>query len=1536
MSEQQIIAQTDSPAANTSNATTAVPFIAIANRLLAKVAGWMVPIWILGVVLLSIRNIGGWILVRGMVRHTQPITDPALLEQLANLVRQMQIVRTVRLMQSTLAGVPMVIGWFRPSLLIPVSMFTELSPQQWDAILAHELAHIRRSDYLLNLLQIAAETLLFYHPAVWWLSREIRIQRENCCDDMATAVCGSNINYAEALLAAERHRRHAAAGRMAVAAIDDSPGSSTLTRVRRILGIEEPSTPRYRGIWLAMLPLAAVTAFIALSLMASPPNRSGADDSVQTISDQAEEPGEESVTSEDQQDEPAANAVPKGMIRIVDSQGKPIVGEEVRMEYRYAKDSGIEPAYEDGPIQQVVTTDAAGLASLPKDRLRNNYVELFIAIDGYVRHYPEKLNYSNPELPNQWSYGPIPIAINADGRVFPDTIELTRYTTITGTTIGPNGQPMGGIPLSLTTDVELEHESHYTANHLRTISADDGTFTLDNAPPGRLTLYYPWDGPTAGEVQQGRWSKWTKPGQQYPEPPYKGITWIKSFDAEEGETIDITVDISQATGILSGKVVDAEGNPLSGVTINAIHPRDDNNWYSVDDMTGSIKTDPLGRYYLMGLAPGKYAVRAEDRRRPMKSKAYPMAISELVEVMPDTLITVPSIQLDSINEKLEKLGFTPEKQHSLAFSIDDRNSLLDLDTGENYQDELSPSGLIMNTSPKYDIVSFWGESNSNARQAVGMICVECPGGADDYAKLSPDDVMQLLASGKPQASQRIVCTEEPKVFAFKTRQGSCGLMSLQVESTQQQRPTKMVAPMPPIQISWKLIHREGEQPPGTQASLATVPSTSPYSQPTYNPYQQPTQQSPVQTIAPAAINPQTLPSAVAGQPPLPASQPPASPKRNINNNNNNLVYQPANSQSESDTSSSKTAAEMVVEILKSFPLADSNSYPTGWEIIRKETQPSYHYNMIPNAGMPDKNNIECFRLTLRQSRKEYLYYPQQAAQPMMMQRETQVKDAQATADEVDFRYAYTHVQVIFVKDADMPEGVKPEDVSAKLKWDTLENEYHSERNYLGHAYGYHWYADATIVCQHDLLSRLGITGGIDPVDLLIRGLSIEDRVSYTRGSMNFLLVQHGDNAVQPLVDLIEKNAPSANMRNMTTLPVTVIVSAMNVLGQINTEKSAAALVKLYDESPEGEVVHYAAGNSISYYTKISNDDIKRICLDLLRQRKQVEYIAEKAVTFGWTEAIPMLKEIVEKPNDYWGYRAAFFRLRELEGKPVDDSLKKASEQLQQAAYANDTEAIDAASKILLDSEDKEAVAVYALLLTLFTTKGTNDGVIRVRDEGKRLLSEMPKKIAEPIVRALAVNLDENEYRRDEIRAVYEELFGPLPPIADEPSTWLGPQKNMDGWLGVPSTVSAPRVGLPGSPPPSTSGTIDPAKDEHLSHYTISLELIRGRNIKLPASKNPVTVFDGRNLSDVHSFVTHLDRLYLVGRFELKEETGWRYFMLDGRITSPDELKGDIIHFLPGKWQESIADPSCCLYLLPEELDLKEGPVEFEIIGQSFK
>ena len=211
--------------------------------------------WLSGVALLTLRLLAGWAWVQRLRSH-RTASAPAAWEQMtARLSKRLHIARPIRILESALVEVPTVIGWLRPVVLMPVSAMAGMGTQQLEAILAHELAHIRRHDYLVNLMQTLVETLLFYHPAVWWLSRRIRIERENCCDDLAVSLCGDPYAYAKALADLEELR--ADSGPLVLAAT----GGSLLYRVRRLIG-----TPSHAGRgpgWLAGSTAVVLIAGIA-------------------------------------------------------------------------------------------------------------------------------------------------------------------------------------------------------------------------------------------------------------------------------------------------------------------------------------------------------------------------------------------------------------------------------------------------------------------------------------------------------------------------------------------------------------------------------------------------------------------------------------------------------------------------------------------------------------------------------------------------------------------------------------------------------------------------------------------------------------------------------------------------------------------------------------------------------------------------------------------------------------------------------------------------------------------------------------------------------------------------------------------------------------------------------------------------------------------------------------------------------------------------------------------------------------------------
>ncbi|HZH30459.1 MAG TPA: M56 family metallopeptidase [Pyrinomonadaceae bacterium] len=226
----------------------------------ASALPWLVLGWLAGALVLLLRLVGGWALTERLRRAPATPLAREWRETLTRLARQLRVSRTVRLCESALVEVPTVIGWLRPVILVPASALTGLSAPQLEALLAHELAHIRRHDYLCNLLQCVAEAALFYHPAVWWLSGRMRVEREHACDDLAVAATGDVLVYARALTTLETLRGQQGGARTLVVAAD---GGILMQRIQRLIKVQPAQagrSPLLAGAAVLLVALAGVIA----------------------------------------------------------------------------------------------------------------------------------------------------------------------------------------------------------------------------------------------------------------------------------------------------------------------------------------------------------------------------------------------------------------------------------------------------------------------------------------------------------------------------------------------------------------------------------------------------------------------------------------------------------------------------------------------------------------------------------------------------------------------------------------------------------------------------------------------------------------------------------------------------------------------------------------------------------------------------------------------------------------------------------------------------------------------------------------------------------------------------------------------------------------------------------------------------------------------------------------------------------------------------------------------------------------------------
>ena len=217
----------------------------------------IVGVWFLGMSFFALRLMGGFAYVQHLkLQHNAPLSRHWQ-DRGRRLSYRLGLYKSVELMESALIKVPMAIGYFKPVILFPLGAINQLSPKEVEAILAHELAHIVRDDYLINIIQSIIEVLFYFNPAVWWISANVRRERENCCDDLAIKLSGDSLGYAKALLRLQELQPISPP--MAMALIGSK--NQLLGRIRRILNQPQNRSNIMEKCIATMVLLLAITIF---------------------------------------------------------------------------------------------------------------------------------------------------------------------------------------------------------------------------------------------------------------------------------------------------------------------------------------------------------------------------------------------------------------------------------------------------------------------------------------------------------------------------------------------------------------------------------------------------------------------------------------------------------------------------------------------------------------------------------------------------------------------------------------------------------------------------------------------------------------------------------------------------------------------------------------------------------------------------------------------------------------------------------------------------------------------------------------------------------------------------------------------------------------------------------------------------------------------------------------------------------------------------------------------------------------------------
>lgn len=227
---------------------------------------WVVAVWAVGVAVMALRMGLGLAWVQRLRRNAQPLLDAERLAGFARLARQVGVASRIDWLVADLPGGPLAAGAWRPFILVPTALLTRMPPAALEALIAHELAHLKRHDYLVNLLQSVIETVLFYHPAVWWLSRRIRIEREQAADELATRTSVSREQLAHALVELDGCHQQS------LQWIQAAEGGALMSRIRNLVSPgAKPSRPMS-----GLAALSAIAILAAVLAQAQTPESSSA------------------------------------------------------------------------------------------------------------------------------------------------------------------------------------------------------------------------------------------------------------------------------------------------------------------------------------------------------------------------------------------------------------------------------------------------------------------------------------------------------------------------------------------------------------------------------------------------------------------------------------------------------------------------------------------------------------------------------------------------------------------------------------------------------------------------------------------------------------------------------------------------------------------------------------------------------------------------------------------------------------------------------------------------------------------------------------------------------------------------------------------------------------------------------------------------------------------------------------------------------------------------------------------------------------
>lgn len=604
---------------------------------LTAIRPWIVWAWLAGVALLSLRLAwaGGQLAI---LRRLATPADAALVEMASNVARRMGTSRVVRVLIAATSEGPSLTGWIRPAVMLPVATLMNLTPEQLESILAHEIAHLRRYDDVVNIFQTFIETLLFYHPAVWWVSNRIRHERELCCDDLAVATCGDALCYARALTTLEKLRL--ATPRLALGA-NQSP---LAYRIRRVVGsrTQEYLPSSLPGVVALCFAIACFAINTRPAVGAAPaPARVEYPEAARARGIQGTVPVEVKIDGSGKVSEAHAVGGPQELRRAAEQRAlgerftgpmKPATQQfDVAFQLAQQFTAPASPAPSQAPVvddrslgtiegvvfgangkplskstvtlypspQQIESAQPAAVTTTDSS---GKFVFEGVKPHAYTmtgEHAGYLMGSNGNKRTTLLLSGFVAFDVGAGQHLNAMNFELVPYSTVTGKVVDEDGDPMAKVAVSATIFRWMQGQRQVMT--VASAETDDrGDFKLSNMGPGKVNLGFRV---SRNPVYQEK----PKPGQ--PEERYLATYYpgVLDLSASTAVTIAAGVDVSginmkltrspvyHVRGKVSGDV--PVGRNLQVVTADG-----------GNDLEASAMVGPDGSFDLSGVAPGEHTL----------------------------------------------------------------------------------------------------------------------------------------------------------------------------------------------------------------------------------------------------------------------------------------------------------------------------------------------------------------------------------------------------------------------------------------------------------------------------------------------------------------------------------------------------------------------------------------------------------------------------------------------------------------------------------------------------------------------------------------------------------------------------------------------------------------------------------------------------------------------------------------------------------------------------------------------------------------